>query len=87
MPYIPQEARQRFGKLPHASTPGELNYLFTKLWLNYLMDHGGPSYTTFNELVGAFECSKLELYTKHIIPYEQMKAQENGDVYPDGDAS
>ena len=83
MPYITSEARQKFHTLPRPQTAGELNYVFTKLWLNYLMDHGGPSYHTFNEIVGAFECAKLELYRKHIVPYEQMKEQENGDVYPD----
>ena len=62
-------------------TPGQLNYQFTQLIINYLSGHG-KSYTTLNDIIGALECAKLELYRRVAAPYEDTKIKENGDVYP-----
>ena len=74
MPYIRPSRR---GETP--KTPGELNYAITRLILDYLGD--SPKYTDFNSVVGVLECAKLELYRRKIVPYEDQKKTENGDVY------
>lgn len=61
-------------------TPGELNYLITKLILQYVKEHG-QGYQIYNDAVGALECAKLELYRRRIADYEEGKKATNGDVY------
>lgn len=80
MPYIKNEARIRIeeGGLP--ATPGEVNFLVTAL-LDECIKVWGLSYGTINSLVGALECSKLELYRRIAAPYEDVKVKENGDVF------
>jgi hypothetical protein len=46
----------------------------------YLAQHG-ISYRVFNEIVGALECAKIETYRRQIANLEEMKKQENGDVF------
>jgi hypothetical protein len=62
---------------------GELNYVITKQCVDYLRSKPGgkPNYATFNEVIGALECAKLELYRRMIAPYEDEKCKANGDVY------
>lgn len=82
MPYIKQERREEIGfKTDHLDpqTPGDLNYLFTKISYNYL-ENVGESYSAYNAIVGALECAKLELYRRRVAPYEDKKIEENGDV-------
>lgn len=92
MPYIDQASRKilkpaltellklvldptKFGTRAKA---GVLNYIFTILLKNILDDD--KRYDTANSLVGALECCKLELYRRYIVPYEDQKILENGDV-------
>jgi hypothetical protein len=78
MPYIPSDDR------PWADvdqkTSGELNYAITRMCNKYLTKLG-KNYTNFNTVIGALECSKLELYRRLIAPYEDQKKNLNGDVY------
>lgn len=62
-----------------ASTPGDLNYIITVMVHEYIKKRG-LSYTNVNEVVGALECCKLELYRRVATPYEEKKIIENGDV-------
>ena len=98
MPYIKEESRkqiERAGFDPAnvdklaalgevLCTPGELNYVITKVCLGYLGLGGGPHYAEFNEVIGVLECVKQELYRRAVAPYEDLKIQENGDVYDAG---
>jgi hypothetical protein len=59
---------------------GELNYLITKLMLTYLATHG-ENYRIMNEIVGAVECAKAEFVRRKLIPLEEVKRAENGDVF------
>lgn len=89
MPYIDQvdrghlkrESKRRvldsLGDLP--AGPGELNYMITVIVDRYL--GGNPNYARINEVIGALECAKLELYRRVAAPYEDEKCDENGDVY------
>jgi len=79
MPYIKLEKKKQLvNKMP--LTSGELNYKITKLSIEYL-DLKGKSYDTINEIMGVLECAKLEFYRRVAVPYEQLKKEENGDVY------
>ena len=80
MPYIPDERRQKLYDSLAPIKAGELNYLFTKVALNYLTLNG-ESYQSFNDIIGALEGAKLELYARKVRPYEDKKIKENGDVY------
>lgn len=59
---------------------GELNFVFTLEVQEYLSSHG-ESYQVYNDILGALEGCKLELYRRKIVPYENLKIQENTDVY------
>lgn len=87
MPYVRETHRWNFGLteienvvMTAAFTPGDLNYLFTKLAILYV-DHKGLTYTHLNDVVGALESAKAEFQRRMVAPYEDMKKAENGDVY------
>ncbi len=81
MPYIPNEVRLELNSgQAVASDPGELNYVITKIVLQYI-EAKGKNYSTFNDAVGALECSKQELYRRLVVPYEITKTAMNGDVF------
>ena len=75
MPYIDPERR-----LQDAETAGELNYTITVV-LNDYLQLKGESYQTYNDIIGALEGAKLEIYRRLIVPYEENKKNQNGDVY------
>ena len=78
MPYIQQIDRAiRFDEPMH--DPGALNFYITKIILSYL--GFAPKYKDFNEVIGVLECVKLEMYRRAVVPYEDKKREENGDVY------
>ena len=85
MPYIKQEDRVRFASILERLTEvpirsaGELNFVVTSVVHHYLKQFP-KSYGTYNEAIGALEAAKLELYRRHVVPYEDIKIQENGDL-------
>lgn len=84
MPYIPEKDREKFDKLIvgislNIKNPGELNYVITKI-LHKLVQEWGRSYLTYNELIGVLDCVKQEFYRRQVIPYENEKIEQNGDV-------
>lgn len=82
MPYISKKFRDQFkpGSEIPALQPGDLNYQFSLLINTYIKAHG-PSYYAFNDVIGALECCKLEVYRRLAAPYEDKKIEENGDVF------
>jgi hypothetical protein len=91
MPYIKPEDRepldplldQLSAALPEHDFAGSLNYVIAGLATRLLK--GGHNYSRINEIVGALECAKLELYRRVAAPYEEGKMQANGDVFSDID--
>lgn len=81
MPYIKSEDRKRLAHFDnqHPQTAGELNYLITLLIQRYVKEKG-ICYQSFNDVVGAMECSKMELTRRFINKYEEEKIEQNGDV-------
>lgn len=86
MPYIDEGRRYEIDSGYGApSTAGELNYYLTMTLLRYVGEKK-LSYQTINDIIGALEGAKLEFYRRIVVPYEDKKKEENGDVY-DGERS
>lgn len=83
MPYIQPERRATLDPFirelsDRISSRGELNYAMTCLVLSEVR---GLSYAELASLVGDIECTKQEFIRRVLVPYEESKMQENGDVY------
>jgi hypothetical protein len=59
---------------------GILNYITTRLCCAMMGNE--IKYSKINELVGALECCKMELYRRVAGKYEDEKISQNGDAYP-----
>jgi hypothetical protein len=81
VPYIDVEARARLDNGGQPETAGELNYVISRAVDEYLIRKGKLRYAHLNEVIGAIECAKLELYRRVAAPYEDQKLAEAGDVY------
>lgn len=81
MPYIAAEDREALE--PHMQrdpmTPGELNYCITCLVDGYMA--GNLDYQAINDVQGALACVMNETYRRVAVPYEQWKAEVNGEVF------
>lgn len=80
MPYIKQDRRAQIMNFESPKTSGELNFCITSI-INEYMVMNKLSYSVINDIVGALECTKMELYRKLAAPYEDIKCEENGEVY------
>lgn len=91
MPYISQKQRKILNKHidglarcintnSHSGLAGFINYAIADLIRQLILEQG-CSYAILNELLGALECCKLELYRRLAAPYEDQKMKENGDVF------
>lgn len=87
MPYVNPKLREalRPWSAMIASEPGYLNYQFTFLINQFLSMRRTVgtinNYQDFNDVIGALEGAKAEFYRRIVIPYEDTKAKEHGDVY------
>ncbi|THB68238.1 MAG: hypothetical protein D6E12_06970 [Desulfovibrio sp.] len=84
MPYIPREKREKFDEhlaecAKELATQGELNYCIYKL-SSLLIERLGQSYDTLSLCSSAMEHAKLEWYRRKLVPYEEVKIGENGDI-------
>jgi hypothetical protein len=61
-------------------TIGDLNYVLTRTCQAYLKKQVILNYQAYNDVIGAIECCKLEMYRRLVAPYEEEKIAENGDV-------
>lgn len=80
MPYIKRERRDQLKVTSWPLNPGELNYIITDICLSYFHE-GHKNYQGINDILGALEGAKLEFYRRVVVPYEDRKIIENGDVY------
>ena len=79
MPYVDQRAREGLAITNKPMTPGGLNYLITKMCLEFVAPN--KTYDGYNEVIGVLECAKLEFYRRAVAVYEDLKKELNGDVY------
>ena len=87
MPYIKAERRDKILlsgnilNLNEIRTAGDINFAIQAIALAYLYDDGSQNYLHLNTVVGAIEAAKLEFYRRVVVPYEDTKIAENGDVF------
>jgi len=84
MPYISQDQRERITNqtsFPPIGNSGQLNYLICKLVLHYLEGRGDYRYQDLNDVLGALEGAKQEVYARIVRPYEDKKIKEHGDIF------
>ena len=85
-PYIKEQERWKYAPALNELSvecirdAGELNYVITSVVQQYLINHG-ERYRTYNDIIGVLECAKLEIYRRRVANYEDIKIDENGDVY------
>ncbi len=87
MPYIPSNRRDEIdnelltqGAGWQPSCAGDLNWLVTT-FIDNMLNEKGIRYAHVNEMIGALECCKLELYRRIAAPYEDEVCDKNGDAY------
>lgn len=91
MPYVKERNRELYKPLQQMLDtfnllhPGDLNYLLTLVCQRYLQTWGDETrdvtYREYNDIIGALEACKLELYRRMVAPYEDEAIKRNGDVY------
>ena len=85
MPYI-RTNRIKIDKhlnstIDEVKNTGDLNYCIyklCKLWVK----REGINYENLSNCIKTFECAKLEFYRMILVPYENKKIEENGNVEP-----
>ena len=58
---------------------GHHNYIMYTLALK-LVNRLGVRYATLQDIIGTFDCCKMEFYRKILAPYEEKAIDKNGDV-------
>ena len=71
--------RAMHGDPPMVNIAGSINYAFTRVLLETILDD--PNYTRIALTTGVLENIKQEMYRRLAAPYEDTKIAENGDVY------
>lgn len=80
MPYIDRDRRPYLEVLGvQPDTPGELNFVISDIIKTYWDEHS--NYQGINDIVGALEGAKAEFQRRIVGPYEDLKIEQNGDVY------
>lgn len=87
MPYIPADQRQEVEEdlirlIDAIETPGDLNYVITRLIDGYVGAHTF-TYSTLNEVVGVLHSAVTEFERRVVSRYEDVKRAAHGDVYPE----
>jgi hypothetical protein len=86
LPYVELASREKLSNLinsihlANVISAGELNYVITNLVIAYI-ENKGVGYQTYNDVIGALENVKIELWRREIGKYEDEKRKANGDVY------
>lgn len=84
MPYIDRKSRDKFDELlfdlsEAIDNEGELNYCITMLVRGYVGKHG-LRYHNIARVSGVLNNVSDEFYRRVVIPYEDQKIIQNGDV-------
>ncbi len=81
MPYIPNSEKDKVDNDNLIVSAGQFNYALHQL-ISIYIEQNDFNYQTCNDIVGALECAKMELYRRSVAPYEDAKILQNGDVKP-----
>jgi hypothetical protein len=85
MPYIKPSKRKPFKKpigdlMGFIENEGDLNYVISKICKRYMQMKEPTNYSLLNEIIGVLESAKLEFYRRVMVPYEDVKINEHGDI-------
>ncbi len=80
MPYVTQERRRTLNAGGTIETAGDLNYVLTSVVFDWLMQRS-ENYDNYNTVIGVLESMKLEIYRRTVSVYEDLKRDQNGDVF------
>lgn len=86
MPYIPTEHKHRISHLSILNLaddikgPADLSYVISQLIVYYVQQRG-KCWATLKDVDGVLDTLNKELYRRVTGPYEDRKAEENGDVF------
>ena len=83
MPYVKLTSRTRLARKDGCNAPqdaGELNYKLAGL-LDEYCENIGFKYQTANDIIGVLECLKHEFLRRFVDGYENLKRNENGEVF------
>jgi len=87
MPYLPTSQKEKIDRglialnLSELKDSGDLNYAIHQIISQYISKNK-KSYQTYNDIIGALECAKMEIYRRKVSAYEEIKILQNGDVKP-----
>jgi len=89
MPYINRRRRTEIDDGQSPQTPGDLSYVFTAAIIKYIDTHSavpraGPRKVTsqiISDICGAWKMTETEFIRQLVIPFEEGKRLENGDLY------
>ena len=81
MPYIPKSEKVKVDQDNLITNAGQFNYALNQV-ISIYIDQNEFNYQTCNDIIGAMECAKMELYRRLLAPYEDKKILQNGDVKP-----
>ena len=90
MPYIKKEDRDKYehatatiaailAGIPNDRLGGELNFVIYSIVKKYF-NLSEMKYAKINMIMGALECSRLEVYRRLASEYEDGAIERNGDV-------
>lgn len=85
MPYV-SDSRKSTIAIPHVSSDGDLNYVITRmaeerLWQRLEYDWDNVNYEDIAAVYGTLQAAAAEYYRRVVVPYEERKMAENGDVF------
>lgn len=86
MPYINDEAKRQaaedYSDGAGSADVGTLTYEFQQTIVEYLLRHG-LRYQQIAEIKGALSEAARDFEQRVVVPYEEKKIRENGDVWPE----
>ena len=89
MPYINRRRRTEIDDGQSPQTPGDLSYVFTAAIIKYIdtnreVPRAWPRKVTsqiISDICGAWKMTETEFIRQLVIPFEEGKRLENGDLY------
>lgn len=86
MPYIKSDKRWEFEEdicnlVGRIDNVGDLDYCITSICERIIPKFGGMKFENLAKIAGTILFVILENYRRVAVPYEDIKKDENGDVY------
>ena len=80
MPYVTPNVRKLLDGGCAPADVGQLTYVLYKACLRYIDNPRGYRYQDLAEVLGSLEATQQEFYRRIVVPYEEQKIKDNGDI-------